>query len=294
MHLTSLPISFFRYRGRYSRVGRFRPAYQILSLILYELRTVFFANENGSLRRFTNAVFAHFIEYSDHLETHPFEILFDQIKIVSALAELLAVFIVYVGIFRVALKDVESYLRRTVGFAKAVLPNAENVVEIINESIVGKNVPVLIRRINVKNKNPAVVHEQSDPSEYLPHVVFVRRMVDAVESADRRVDGAEKIKLLHLLAKENRVGIFLQLFFLRNAEHIFRSVRADNFVSPLFKQKGHCSGTARQIKQNPLADAVFGKERTDIFASFFIVDVICQPIVIIGEITVASHVKSRL
>ena len=131
------------------------------------------------------------------------------------------------------------------------MPRAKSVAVFIDKRIVTENFFVLVKGVDVKNENSALLRKKRNEGEYLLYFVKTFEVIQTVKRAYGADDCAVKIKLCHILAQEEYVGIFNCRLLLCNRQHFGRHIGA-YYGIPLFGEAHReRTRTARKVKQKP-------------------------------------------
>ena len=110
---------------------------------------------------------------------------------------------------------------------------------------------MLVKGVDVKNENSALLRKKRNEGEYLLYFVKTFEMIQTVKRAYGADDCAVKIKLCHILAQEEYVGIFNCRLLLCNRQHFGRYI-SSYYGIPLFGEAHReRTRTARKVKQKP-------------------------------------------
>ena len=132
-------------------------------------------------------------------------------------------------------------------FIIIIVPYKAAVLPVLRNRTVPQNLPVLILRIEIKEKDPARIQIIIDQAEHLLQLLFLQNIVDRVTDADHRPNRAVQLELPHILQKiQDVVPGFLPLFHCR-VQHFLRAVHTDHVIPIPGEQLRHSACPAAKL-----------------------------------------------
>ena len=172
-----------------------------------------------------------------------------------------------------------------------VAPDAGSILFLKSELVLSQHILVLVGGVHIKEEDAARFHEKA---RIRNGGIEVRDVVERVKSGHRTPDGAVEVELEQVLLQEQELARKAQLFGLvpNDAEHLLGLVDADHIVARLGQHQGQFPGTAAQVRQDAVPDAVGLQLAVDVAVKGVVVGLAVELIVKIGKFVVSHRCYS--
>ena len=158
-------------------------------------------------------------------------------------------------------------------------PHAVGILRLIQEYLTVQR-RQLSRGVHVEHQHPAGGHKQMQPPECPLYVLWVRQVVETVQTAHRRVHRTVQVQLRHGLVQEDRRHTRrLPALAHSRRQHILAAVHADDLVTPLRQQPAHGPGAAGQVQHQLHRDTAAAQQLLDEIQPLSIAHILGQRVI---------------
>ena len=205
-----------------------------------------------------------------------------------------------------------------------ILPDEAALLTVFRNRRLSQKIPVLVYRIQVKNKDAILLQILVHTRKHLAQIRFLQNVIHGIADRHHRAHASVQFQFTHILEQIENSPIGQLVRFIRLAQfciffrligfvsfvpcfcrtprirlilclacdlkHLLGIVHADHIVPCRRQQPGHFSGAATQFRNRSAADAVFPEQPRKIGTPFLIGNIIHKQIIHSRKALVCTHI----
>ena len=185
-------------------------------------------------------------------------------------------------------KNVQVHLGQ-VPFARRVLPDTVDIIQIIYKSIPGQYPLMLVHAVDVKYKDAVLFQKQRRTFNRTVKIRVLGQMIERVQRRDDDIHLSRQVKLGHALRYIDNVRARLHPLVHRLGQHLIRIVGTHDVIPESGHYFTHASRSAAHVQQNALFPTMTADTFVKVPSTRRVINLQRQPVIYAGKADISAQ-----